>query len=210
LLFLTLAEQPSHFSARIAPGFRRCVTSHQPRRAMRTHRQTRAGGRGLLVEPPCLGKPPSQLLQMAVCSSSGGNQGSAKHSALPASTRHVLACLAGAFHRALASGEASGEASDLSTLDVAEADKTDAAPEFAGPHQHGKVSCDVMPHHPISVVDAETAVSQPDPVPCRWRTMWQTRLAFRQTQPVPRPCPHQHSPLETKENRREKSDDPSA
>ena len=138
----------------------------------------------------------------------GGNQGSAKHPALPASTRHVLACLAGAFHRALASGEASGEASDLSTLDVAEADKTDAAPEFAGPHQHGKVSCDVMPHHPISVVDAETAVSQPDPVPCRWRTMWQTRLAFRQTQPVPRPSPHQHSPLETKENRREKSDDP--
>ena len=127
----------------------------------------------------------------------GGNQGSAKHPALPASTRHVLACLAGAFHRALASGEASGEASDLSTLDVAEADKTDAAPEFAGPHQHGKVSCDVMPHHPISVVDAETAVSQPDPVPCRWRTMWQTRLAFRQT-PARAAALHQHSPLKPK------------
>ncbi len=72
-------------------------------------------------------------------------------------------------------------------LVVTEADKTGTAPEFAGPHQHGKGSCDVM-HHPISVWWMQRrAVSQPDPVPCRWRTMWQTRLHFDKPQPVPRP-----------------------
>lgn len=178
---------------------------------MRTHRQTRAGGRGLLVEPPCLGKPPSQLLQMAVCSSSWveiKDRRNIQRCRPPQGTCLRASRMPFTGHRPVGlSGEASGQASDPSRPHR-HRDKTDAAPEFAGPHQHGKVSCDVMPHHPISVVDAETAVSQPDPVPCRWRTMWQTRLAFRQTQPVPRPSPHQHSPLETKENRREKSDDP--